>query len=77
MTLHMLVLIQIVVVVENRRLDTRTGCCGSSTVLPPEGTEEQRWSRAFFLEQLGEGSVEKEPQVEGKNSPTSGPQELE
>ena len=67
-----LILIQLVFV-GNRRPDTRT-----DRQDPPQySSQEEQWSRAFFLEQLGEGSVEKKPQVEGKNSPTSGSQEFE
>ena len=36
-----LILIQLVVVLENRRPDTRAGGLRYATVLPPEGTAEQ------------------------------------
>ena len=43
---------------------------------PQKKRAEQWQSRAYFPEELFEGSVEKEHPVEGKNSPTSGSQEL-
>ena len=44
---------------------------------PQHFLQKERRSIAFFLEQLGEGSVEKEPQFEGEDSLTFGAQELE
>ena len=54
-----------------------TGRRGSATVLPSEGTAEQRWSRSFSLLQLDEGFDEKKPQGKDWISQSSDKQDLE
>ena len=61
---------------KDRILATRSGRVGSATILPPEGTVEQQWSRAFFLKLHSEGFHMKELQEAGESSQTSGVQGL-
>ena len=57
------------------RIEGRT--LGQVVLDPPQYSTQKEWrSRAFSLKELGEGSVENEPQVEDENLPTLGAQEL-